>query len=928
LISVDRNAAHELLRRFTVDRTGLAGGSAGVRPEACPCSRHDGDGVSAAMNPALWPEVRRWVGELDEADEAERERRLAELPPEVAHHVRVLLASNDPVLSERMVAAVGRRAAEFLAADAAQPPEATAPQSDLAGLRLGAWQLVRPLGRGGMAEVWEALRVEGDYEHRAAVKLLKRGMDSEEVVARFRRERQILARLEHPAIARILDGGQAPDGRPYLVLEKVDGEPVTAWCARTGADVPRRLGLLVEICEAVAAAHRQLVVHRDLKPSNILVGADGRVKLLDFGIAKLLDASEDETRSEVRLLTPAYAAPEQILGEPISTSTDVYAIGVLAYELLTGRLPHRRSIARAAELVAALTRESVVRPSTAVLEAADGAATAAVSGDPHRLARRLRGDLDAIVLTALRRDPARRYASVEAFAEDLRRALDGRPVLARPDSLVYRASKFVGRHRVAVAAAVVAVAAVLGGLGAALWQADRAERAAAEATAKATEAEAIAEFVTEVFTAADPEAGAAADRTARELVARGAEKISTDLADQPATRAAMLHVLGRVQYRLAMHDSARELLGEALDLRRKLVPPREADIATSAAMLGVVEHRLGDSAAGAALLEEAVALHELALGSHSPQVANDLNNLANTYRVLGRVEEARAAFERAVAILERDVGGRADLARALNNYGLFLDRNAEDEAARTVLERALALHEETSGPQSAVVVGTLGNLAMLYQSLGDADRAVAAARRAFATSVTAYGPEHFESGMAENTLGWVLLRSGRPGEARPILEQSVAHLEAKLGPSHSHLGYSYRNLGEALAASGEPAAAIAALRRAAELWETAWGADASELVSVYRPLAPLLVAYGESEEAERLALRTVELRAEAAADQRLEAWLDLARIRIARCRLDAAREAVVQASAVVGGEAVDGAAAIAAARAEIDAVACAARAED
>lgn len=328
------------------------------------------------------------------------------------------------------------------------------------GTRLGPWRLAEPLGRGGMGAVYRAVRDDDQYQQEGAIKLVKRGMDTEEVLARFRYERQILAFLNHPNIARILDGGAAPDGRPYLVMELVEGVPITDYCARHALSVEERIELFRCVCAAVEYAHRNLIVHRDLKPGNILITPNGEPKLLDFGIAKILLPTLPQLRTTAgygeRLLTPDYASPEQVRGQPVSTSTDVYSLGAVLYELLTGAPPHRIEALTPSAIERAVCDTEPVRPSLAVAPA-------------H--AARLRGDLDTIVLKALSKDIERRYSSVEQFSEDLRRHLEGLPVRARPDTITYRARKFVTRHRAGVAFAALLALVFIGGAAATAWQA-------------------------------------------------------------------------------------------------------------------------------------------------------------------------------------------------------------------------------------------------------------------------------------------------------------------------------------------------------------------------------------------------------------------------------------------------------------------------
>ncbi len=466
-----------------------------------------------------WTEVRALFEELVELSPAERDRRLGALADvELAGRVAKLLAADSQAGRFLETPAVAVAGGLF---DGLAEPEAEAPPPE----RIGPYRVLRRIGRGGMGEVLLAERADGLFEQRVAIKLLRPGMASDEILRRFSRERRILARLEHPHIARLLDGGATEDGRPYFVMELVEGEPITDYCRSRDLGADERLRLIEDCCDAVAAAHRNLVVHRDLKPSNVLVTKDGEVKLLDFGIAKLLGPDDTgeaaaETRTELRLLTPAYAAPEQVLGEPVTTATDVWALGALAYELLTGTLPQKREGRSASALTAAVADDVTERPSQRVsrepLEALPLLRPS--EADRRRLARRLRGDLDNVLLAALRRAPERRYGSVTALAGDLRRHREGQPVKARPDTFGYRVGKFVRRNRVGVAAGALVAVSLVAGIAVAAWQARRAEAHAKTAAAAARRAEGVKEFLIGLFEVADPEQASGGSVTASELL--------------------------------------------------------------------------------------------------------------------------------------------------------------------------------------------------------------------------------------------------------------------------------------------------------------------------------------------------------------------------------------------------------------------------
>ncbi|HEX6899755.1 MAG TPA: serine/threonine-protein kinase [Thermoanaerobaculia bacterium] len=694
---------------------------------------------------------------------------LADLPPPDRDRNLAALAGEDPALAARLaqlLAADGesggfidRPAVELLGDDAPLP----------AGTRIGSWRLLGLLGRGGMGEVYLAERDEGTFKQQAALKLIKRGMDSRAIVRRFLRERRILSRLDHPGIARLLDGGSTADGRPFFVLERVEGIPITEFCR--GRTLEASLRLVQDVCAAVDSAHRRLVVHRDLKPANILVTADGAVKLLDFGIAKLLanDESHEEeeaaplTQLDARVMTPAYAAPEQILGEPVTTATDVYALGTLTFELITGTLPRTRDHRSLQSTAGELSRQTVERPS-AVLRRAPGE-------ESRCLARRVAGDLDLVVLTALHRDPARRYASAAAFADDLARALSGRPVQARPDTARYRLRKFVGRNRLAVTAAALGLAALVSGLGLALWQADAARLAARRADAEARRAGQVKAFLLSVFEQSDPDRSRGENVTARELLASGARRIETELAGEPVMQAEMLDAVARSEANLGLIDAALEHARRALALREAALPRGDARIAASRVLLGNATRLHGEIGAARPILERALAETLAARGADSLETAEARRALAQTLHRPEDQPRAITLLRQSLATTRRLRGDDdARTAEILQELGVFLEQAQRYEDAEKAYRQALGRLMHALGPGHPKVAMAQADLAGLLDRLSRPDEARGLLERAIATQRAVYGPRHPDLAQTLFSYGLLLLGQQRPAADGPLRE--------------------------------------------------------------------------------------------------------------------------------------------------------------
>jgi tetratricopeptide (TPR) repeat protein/predicted Ser/Thr protein kinase len=716
-------------------------------------------------------------------------------------------------------------AAEYLGPlSGALPPDDGALPS---GASIGPYRIVREIACGGMGEVYLADRADGQFEQQVALKLVRAGMGSAEVRRRFLAERQILARLHHPHIAALHDGGLTADGRAWFAMEYVAGAPLDAWCDARKLDPAARLGLFDDVCDAVRYAHQRLVVHRDLKPSNILVADDGRVKLLDFGIAKMLEDGPDargaETRTELRVLTPEYAAPEQLRGEPVTTATDVYSLGAVLYELLTGRRPHRFSRHSPAEI------ERVV-----------------CETDPEP--PRLGGELDAILLRALQREPARRYPSVEALADDLRRFRTGLPVLARPDSVAYRAGKFVRRHRLGVAAGAAVALALLVGLGATLWQA----RAAAREAAKARE---VQGFLERLFETSNPAESRGREVTARELLARGVRQVDSGLSHQPEVREELLGVLGRIHRELGLYAEADTLLGRAAEVARAVYGPEHPEYAARLNDRGTAVKELGNLPAAESLLTRALAIARRALGPDAEPVTVIQGNLGNVLLQSGQYPRAESLFR---ATLDADIRrygpDHLKVAEDLATLGILYGNDVMHRTADadSVIRAALAIrlrHLDSGHPD---VLANLGGLALNLGAEGRYAEAESLERRVLAGYTKLHPNGHPDVGWALHILADLTREAGRHAESESLHVAALDMRRRTLGPDHFNTMATLNNLALLRYRMDDLPGAEGAFREATTLWRGKLGLSHIYTIRAINNLGAVLSERGKYEEAESL----------------------------------------------------------------------------
>jgi serine/threonine protein kinase len=672
-------------------------------------------------------------------------------------------------------------------------------ERSLAGQNIGPYKVIRKLGQGGMGAVYLAARADQTFQKEVAIKLIRGGQDTDDVIRRFRSERQILASLDHPNITRLLDGGTTEDGLPYFVMEHIQGQPIDKYCDSNKLDTTRRLRLFQSVCAAVHFAHQNLVIHRDIKPGNILVTSEGIPRLLDFGIAKLLadqPSFADRTLTIARRMTPQSASPEQVRGENITTTSDVYSLGVLLYKLLTGHSPYRLAGWSSDEIERAICEQDPEKPSVVIDRVEESGGERAITsqsvsetreGIPDKLRRRLRGDLDNIVLMALRKEPQRRYSSVLQLSEDIRRHLEGLPVSARRDTPGYRAVKFIGRHKTGVATAALIFLSLTAGIFATLRQARVARAERDRAQVEKAKADRINAFLQDMLSFSSPSYVSPnprkdPDAKVSEVVEEAARRAESELADQPEVLAEMQRTIGAVYYAQGRYDKAERILRAALEKYIQLHGP--------------------DS-------------HESVLAS---------NLLANTLLRKGNNAEAETFFRHDIDIERREAQhGHLDvltMARVLGDYGSMLDQRA-DKAAAGYLREALQYASKLAGRDRtyvAILDNDLGDVAYRSGDLNESERLNRAAIDEYRKL-----PEgtYVEMAATLSNLGAVLIKKGNYSQAEPFVREGLELRRKMLGDAHPDTAMSLFRLSDLLYKEGDYPGAESAARESVEVFSRA-----------------------------------------------------------------------------------------------------------
>jgi serine/threonine protein kinase len=639
------------------------------------------------------------------------------------------------------------------------------------GRRMGAYQIVRPLGQGGMGAVYLATRDDDQFRKDVAIKTLKFELNDGPAVARFRHERQILAHLEHPNIARLLDGGTTEHGTPFIVLEYVHGVQIVEWCERRELSIRQRLTLFRDVCDAVQYAHQHLIVHRDIKPTNILVTGDGVPKLLDFGIAKLLDSTAlpgfDDPRvaaTSALLMTPDYVSPEQVRGEAVSTATDVYSLGAVLYELLTGVRPHRLQNYDAAEIARAVC-ETDVTPPSALTD------------------RRLGGDLDTIILKALEKDPARRYRSAADLSEDIRRHLEGLPLHARRDSSWYRATKFVRRHRLGVAATATGIVSLAAGAVIAARAAVRARRS--DEIAQAVNnflqndllAQASAHRQSGPHTRPDP------DLKVRTALERAANGVGGKFERQPEIEAAIRETIGQTYLDMGLYREGRAQLQRVLELRRLTLGSEDPATLRTVFRLGQTAYYLSEYPEAESLFTQALGIQRRVLAPINADTLNTMNGLAIAYLVQGKHTLAEDLHRQTLDIRRRVLGPEhPDTLTSMHNLAIVFARQGRYEEAETLHVEALEARRRVLGPEHPFTLSSMGNLAGVYDAERKFGQAAALYEETYQIRKRLLGPEHLDTLGALNSLATIDVGQGKYDLARELFAKGLDSWNRVMGP--------------------------------------------------------------------------------------------------------------------------------------------------
>jgi serine/threonine-protein kinase len=713
--------------------------------------------------------------------------------------------------------------------------EESAPSS-LVGTKVGAYRISEVIARGGMGTVYRGERADGEFEHTVAIKVIRMGMDTPENIRLFNRERNILAGLNHPGIAKLFDGGVIENGIPYLIMEYVDGTPIDQYCNKNDLSITERLELFKAVCRAVQHAHNNLIIHRDLKPDNILITEQEQVKILDFGIAKLLDNEEDSdeniTRTQARILTPKYAAPEQFTGQNITLHTDIYALGVLLYKLLTNTHPFDFNNKDITEIEKIIKEKNPLKPSSR-----KGAG------------KELQGDLEAIILKAMRKEKSARYNSVAELLEDLQRFEENLPVLAQKESTTYRTRKFLKRNKRPIAAFVIFLLSIVGLTGYYTYQLAQ-ERNQARLEAK--KAEEVTDFLIRIFGASDPEEAKGDNIPVQHFLETGVDRID-EMDNQPKVKAALLMTMGQVYDKLGEYEKSKPLHEEAVKISEKVYQEPHPDLVEAYINKGLLEVDLGNFASAESLYKKGIEIMENLGNRPDTLYGNTLSNLALLYEEKGEPKKAVPIHKKAVA-LDKQLypEGHRKIAISLNHLALAQQKSGNLQQARINFEETLGILTNQLEEDHPRTITTTHNLALLYRELGMVDRAIPMMEKALAMRKKIYDGEHILIASSLTSMGHLYREKGQLEESISRHKQSLNMVSSLFGESSMYTGFALSGLGRSFMLQGNYEKAEETLRRSADIIEEAAGSESAHTMHAKKFLGDLFLLQGKHTKAQEL----------------------------------------------------------------------------
>jgi eukaryotic-like serine/threonine-protein kinase len=696
-----------------------------------------------------------------------------------------------------------------------------------AGALIGRYHLLQKIGEGGMGEVWLAEQKE-PVRRRVAIKLIKAGMDTREVVARFESERQALALMDHPAIAKVFDAGSTPQGAPYFVMEYVAGVPITSYCDNHRLSTRERLELFTRVCEGVQHAHQKAIIHRDLKPSNILVtevNGHPAPKIIDFGVAKALTqkltADTMFTRVGTLIGTPEYMSPEQALssGEDIDTRTDVYSLGIIFYELLAGAPPIELHKIAFDEFLRRLREDDPPRPSTK-FRTQDATTSTELARkrhtEPPALVRQMRGDLDSIALKALEKDRSRRYTTPSELAADIESYLRNDPVMARPASAAYLARKYIRRHRFGVAVAIAAAFLLISFSVVQAFQLQRTTRERDRATRERNRADRITEFMTTMFNVSDPSAARGNSITAREILDRASKEIDPGLSKDPELQAQMMHIMGDVYLNLGLYYQAQSLLTRAVDIRRRVLGRENPETLASMSLLASILNTRGNYAAAEQMFRETLDIRRRVLGPHHRDTLGSMMSLANGLdQYEGRYAEAETLARQVLEDQRRSLGpGNPEEVRSIRVLDHILGHEGRYAEAEKLCREALDIERRVAGPENQYTLESVTELALILVDEGRYAEAEKFQRQALNTERRIFGLEHESTLYSMAALANILYQESHYSEAEKAYLELAATDRRVHGEGHPETAIATYNLACIAALTGKHGKALALLREA------------------------------------------------------------------------------------------------------------------